>query len=90
MPVLPVSSLIWAVPLTVGGLQRIPILLCPKEPPPDSALQWIFFRVETEWCRMLIKAEQRDSALNLQDLAAGTREEDEQQLLPLEQSKDTV
>jgi hypothetical protein len=38
---------------------------------------------------MLLKAEQRDSALNLQDLAGGGREEEEQQLLPLVQ-KDRV
>lgn len=38
---------------------------------------------------MLLKAEQRDSALNLQDLAGGGREEQEQQLLPLVQ-KDRV
>ncbi|GAQ92844.1 Predicted small molecule transporter [Klebsormidium nitens] len=52
--------------------------------------QWIFFRVETEWCRMLLKAEQRDSALNLQALAGGGRDEEAEQLLPREQSKDRV
>lgn len=39
---------------------------------------------------MLLKAEQRDSALNLQDLAGGGRDEEAEQLLPREQSKDRV